>query len=317
VNPRWQVRFKGQLSPDAKAQLAQWGAYLVGQQVGVPARTEDEQIVWLRAADGDEAIASLKTALSSYWQFSDFIAEPVNYTMYLGFLESEHEALEAVTHEAGLEDPRVSMVVIHEPSKGSAELLLEIPAADQDAAVKQAQTLYAELRQRADLPPADALYGFLGRTGYFPTIPVVAPLRHVELGQNAHKLFDDGTYDYAVVTTQTACELLVFDGITELLEAQGESPVADFARSWFEKSGRTPSLKDDRLRELWTLLTGDKVQEQDWWHAYSEHLVRRHGVVHRGTEPTKAEADESLKATDAFRAHVRTKLNEALGREDL
>lgn len=314
MNPRWQIHFKGQLSPDAKAELAQWGAYLVGQQVGVSVRPEDEKVVWLRAADGDEAIARLRAALSLYGQFSDFIAEPVNYTMYLGFLESEHEALEAVTHEAGLEDPRVSMVVIHEPSKGSAELLLEISAADQDAAVEQARALYAELRYQAGLPPADALYGFLGRTGHFPTIPVVPPPRHVELGHRAHKLFDGDEYEYAVVAAQTACERLVFDGINELLEAQGESPAADFARLWFERSSRTPSLKDDRLQELWTLLTGDKVQEQDWWHAYSEHLVRRHGVVHRGTEPTEAEADESLKATDAFRAHVTAKLNEALGR---
>ncbi len=74
---------------------------------------------------------------------------------------------------------------------------------------------------------------------------------------------------------------------------------------WFEKSGQTPSLIDDRLRQLWTLLTGDKVQGQDkWWDDYRKHVVRRHGIVHRGYEPTKAEADESLKATDAFRTHI-------------
>jgi hypothetical protein len=206
------------------------------------------------------------------------------------------------------------MVVIQEPSKGSAELLLEISASDQDAAAEQARALYAELRYQAGLPPADALYGFLGRTGYFPTIPVVPLPRHVELGQRAHKLFDDGKYEYAVVTAQTACERLVFEGINELLDAQGESPISEFARSWFERSSRTPSLKDDRLQELWTALTGDKIQKQDWWHGYSEHLVRRHGVVHRGTEPTEAAADESLKATDAFRTHVTVKLNETLGR---
>jgi len=35
VNPRWHVHFKGELSPDAEAELAQWGADLVGQQVGI------------------------------------------------------------------------------------------------------------------------------------------------------------------------------------------------------------------------------------------------------------------------------------------
>lgn len=104
------------------------------------------------------------------------------------------------------------------------------------------------------------------------------------------------------------------DGITELLDAQEESPAADFARLWFEKSSRTASPKEDRLRDLWILLTGDEIGARDWWREYTEHLVRRHGVVHRGTEPTKSEADESLKATDAFRVHITQVLNEALGR---
>lgn len=104
----------------------------------------------------------------------------------------------------------------------------------------------------------------------------------------------------------------MFDGITELLDGQDESASADFAREWFKKNGQPPSLKNERLQQLWTLLTGDEVQKQDWWKAYTEHVGRRHGIVHRGTESTKAEADESLKATDAFRAQVALKVKEAL-----
>jgi hypothetical protein len=306
MNPRWQVSFKGSiLTEDALDELAHRGIALASHEARpLGDGTDLAATVWVRAVDEAEAISLVENAINLYGQFSDFTAEPVNYTMYLGFLESERQALEEVTHEVGLEDPRVSMVVISEPSKGSAELLLEIPAADQDAAVEQARTLYAELRQQAGLPPADPLYGFLGRAGHFPTIPMVAPLRHVELGKQAHKLFEDGIYNCAVIISQTACELLVFEGFTDLLEAQGESPSADFARLWFQKC-RTTSMTDDRLRELWTLLTGDKIQEQhQWWPAYKDHVGRRNGAAHRGTEPTKAQAEESLKATDAFRTHV-------------
>lgn len=208
------------------------------------------------------------------------------------------------------------MVVIHEPSRGSAELLFELSADSQESAVQQARAVYAALRQRAGLEAALPLYGFLGPTGHFPTIPVVPPPRHVELAQRAQQLFDNGMLDYAVVAAQTACELLVFDAITELLVAQGESASANFARHWFDTSSQTQSLNDDRLQRLWTFLTGDKAQSQVWWDAYKKHIGRRHGIVHRGYEPTAAEASESLRATADFRAHIAARLSAALSGED-
>ncbi len=109
------------------AELAQQGIFLVGRQVGLPARPVDQHIAWVRAASADDALTALKRALSSYGEVTLLGAEPVNFTMYLGFLESEQEALEEVTHDAGNHDPRVSMVIISEPSKGSAERGMRIP----------------------------------------------------------------------------------------------------------------------------------------------------------------------------------------------
>jgi hypothetical protein len=299
------------------ARIADVGAFLVAQRLRLgPDGTEHPlgATVWIYAPDGGAAIQVLKNLLADYGQFSDFTAIPVNFHMYLGFLESERGAIEAVSHEVGLEDPRVSMVVIHEPTKGSAELVLEIPAADKEAAVVEALNIYRDLRDRAGLQAAEPLYGFLGPTGYFPTTPIAEPARHEELAQRAEKLFAEGVYDYAVVAAQTSCERMVFDGITELIESNGDTATGDMARAWFDQCGQAPSMRDERLQKLWTVLTGDKVQEKPWWAAYKGHTVRRHGVVHRGTEPAKSEARDSLDAAAAFRGHIKAKLDDALGR---
>ncbi len=114
------------------------------------------------------------------------------------------------------------------------------------------------------MPPADALYGFLGPTGYFPTVPIVPLPRYAELAQEAGALFDSGSYDHAVILAQTSCEVLVGEAITDILAALEETAGAQFARYWFQKNGQTPSLKDQRAQQLWTSLTGDTIQGHDW-----------------------------------------------------
>jgi hypothetical protein len=302
------------LSPDADAALAHAGiirvagrSRIAGDGTAYPTSTT----VWLRADDEQAAISRVRNALAPYRALGEVVtATPVNFLMYLGFLESEAGALEAAADDMRSEDPRVSMVVWREPSDGSAELMLEIPATDQDDAVEQARQLYAELRERAGLPPADALYGFLGRSGPLPPTAPEPPPRHVELAKRAQRLFDDGTYDFAIVAAQTSCEIFAFDAISELLEACEEGVPRRFTSSWFEKS-RTHSLAEETLRDLWNALAEDTIQKEPWWESYRQHIVRRHGIVHRGSTPSKDEAEHSLKAAESFRAHLVARLGEA------
>ncbi len=302
------------MTEDALDELAHAGITLVSHQARpLGDGTDLHAMVWLRAADEAEAISLVKNALDLYGSFSDFKAKPVNYSMYLGFLEAEAPEMEAEARNVAAQDPRISSVLASDPSKGAAELLLDIPADDADDAVEQAKAIYADLRARAGLPHAEPLYGFLGPTGYFPTTPL--PLRsprHIELAQQARQLFDAGSYDYAVVAAQTACEVMAFDAINELLTAGSGAVTLLFASRWFAKNNKTPSLNEDRLRDLWNALAEDEIQSTEWWASYKDHLGRRHGIVHRGAVPTEGEAEQSLKATDAFRTHVSLKIQEAL-----
>lgn len=214
--PRWQVSFKGQLSDDALAELAHRGIDVAVGRVRLAADGTEHRLsttVWLRASDASDAITKVSAALAPYGSFRDFEASPVNWMMYVGFLESEASPVEAIVGDFAAEDPRVMGVVLSEPAKGSAEVMLEIPAATREDAIAQARAVYADLRKRAGLPPAEPLYGFLGRTGNFPTDPIQPQPRYVELRQRAQYLFDEGSYDYTVVAAQTACEVLVLGAI--------------------------------------------------------------------------------------------------------
>jgi hypothetical protein len=312
MNPRWQVSFKGHLTGDALAELAQRGIDVSAGRVRLAADGTEHRrstTVWLRASDARDAIAKVKATLALYGSFRDFEARPVNWLMYLGFLESEASAIEAVVGDFATEDPRVMGVVLSEPAKGSAEIMLEIPAATREDAVGQARAVYADLRSRAGLPVAEPLYGFLGRTGHYPIDPIQPPPRYVALRQRAQNLLDEGSYDYAVIAAQTACEVLTFEAITDLLKLSSEGgSTLSFATAWFEKNNRTPSLRDDRLRDLWNALAADQIQEARWWSSYQTHVVRRHGIVHRGSEATKSEAEHSLQASADFIEHVASKL---------
>jgi hypothetical protein len=302
LNPRWQVSFKGLLTEDARDLLAQAGIVEVADK--------EHPTVWLRAADKPNAIKHIKNVLAPYGSFSDFEAAPVNYSMYLGFLESEATVLSAATEMNG--DPRVSAIA-STAGTGSAEIYLEIPADSRDDAVRQAKAVYADLRAQAGLPPAEPLYGFLGQSGHFPSEPISppSPQRPDELADRSRQLFDEKTYDYAIVAAQTACEVTTFDAITKLLEDSSESAALRFTNRWLATNKRY-SLNEDRLRELWNVFTGDEIQKEAWWRPYQEHVVRRHRIVHEGWTPSRREAEQSLKAADSFRAHIKANMQQAL-----
>ena len=207
--------------------------------------------VWVRATDDQTAIAVVKAVLESYGSFDAFSARSVSYLMEVGFLDSEAAAIEAVIKEASDQDLRISPFVSLEPSKSSAEILLELPATDQDDATKQAREIYADLRRHAGLSPAEALYGFIRPLGPFPP-------EHVKFAERARRLLGKGTYDYAIVAAQTSCELITATAIAELRAVREEPREPEFANRWFDRRGRALNLLDSRLRRYWNALAEDE-----------------------------------------------------------
>lgn len=144
LNARWQVSCRGSLGYNALNALAAFGIEWIA------GKSSQKVVATTRAADAENAIARVRDVIEPYGTFSNWRATPINFMMYVGFLESEANAIDAAAVELRHSDLRVRSV-IREPSKASAELLLEMSAQDREDASEQARDVYADVRRRAGL----------------------------------------------------------------------------------------------------------------------------------------------------------------------
>jgi hypothetical protein len=123
---------------------------------------------------------------------------------------------------------------------------------------------------------------------------------HNDLMQQAKVLLDEGKYPLAVVVAQTACEVLGEQMMTLLTESVDER-----VRRWIrDRLPRTVDLDDERVRVLYTALSGDPIESQPFWSDYKEHVKLRHRVVHRGVRVTEADARRSYGAAQRLLEHL-------------
>src|ERR1700730_2795631 len=109
------------------------------------------------------------------------------------------------------------------------------------------------------------------------------PRSHEQLLSAARQLIDEGReekYRFAVVMAQAACEVLTEQVMAALIErVQPES-----LREWVgEAVKHRNGFHVDRVRNLYTALTGDQIKMgEGLWQQYKKHAERRHRVVHGG-----------------------------------
>ncbi len=120
----------------------------------------------------------------------------------------------------------------------------------------------------------------------------------------ARSLIDDGQFSIAIVIAHMACEIASERVLSDAFAHKGiqylEESLNDLLNGY--------SLANERLRTLYTALTGDEVQKQSFWQKFRESATCRNQIVHRGTIVGKAEAEESFKATSDLVAHLRKQL---------
>jgi hypothetical protein len=130
--------------------------------------------------------------------------------------------------------------------------------------------------------------------------------RHFELLTSAMHLLDEGRYDFAVLSLQTALEIYLERQIARLLEwrrlgSLGQVIYVSLVRNyWFP---------DRRLQALWCGLTGDDIKAintQGWWAGYCLHRKLRNSIVHRGHKASKAETEASVRTTLAAMEYIQS-----------
>jgi hypothetical protein len=162
-------------------------------------------------------------------------------------------------------------------------LQIEVPAEQQGVAEVEGRELYAQARARAGLAPdGDPQIAVLS------AVPAAAP--YERLLDEAEALIDRREYDWAVVRSQTACEVYAALALDRIAGDIGEDRRV-FRKIW---------LGDRADRARFRDLTGAEIAQQPWWPSYHAHVLRRNAIVHQGVRASERQAVGSIQAAREF-----------------
>jgi hypothetical protein len=100
--------------------------------------------------------------------------------------------------------------------------------------------------------------------------------------------------------------LLLYEVCTEavLTGALRERVKDDDVADLITDSLSSYSPTNDKVKKRYEVLFGHRIQNEPFWQPLTEHVARRHTVVHRGEEATSQEADDSIAAVEKTIRHL-------------
>lgn len=117
----------------------------------------------------------------------------------------------------------------------------------------------------------------------------------------ARRLIDEGQFSIAVVVAHMACEIATERSLSESFNRKGlkylEEPIYEFLNGY--------NLANDKIRKLYTALTGDEIQKQPFWEKFKNSARCRNHIVHEGITVKKAEAENSFEAARDLITHLK------------
>ena len=114
----------------------------------------------------------------------------------------------------------------------------------------------------AEAHPASAPLG--GQGGVSANADVLTYPRH--LLAYARTLIDQSHYGMAVIVSHMACEIATERRLSEAIVVKG----VEYLRSQLLRRNAGYSLYNERLRCLYTTLTGDNIQKEPFWPKFKE-----------------------------------------------
>jgi hypothetical protein len=118
----------------------------------------------------------------------------------------------------------------------------------------------------------------------------------------ARSLIDQGElrFGIAVIVAHMACEIATERSLSIAFANRGlqylENPVTDFLNGY--------NLANDKIRRLYTALTGDEVQKAAFWDKFKKASQQRNKVIHGGVIVTQTDAEEAYRAADDLLVHM-------------
>jgi hypothetical protein len=119
----------------------------------------------------------------------------------------------------------------------------------------------------------------------------------------AKELLKQGHPAMAVVAANTACEYRVERVVSKAISRSGlRQPVEEAISDLLPSYG----LANDRVRALYSALTGDAVHQQPFWSDFKAGAKLRNDVVHRGARASVQQAESAVAAAESLLRHLAT-----------
>jgi len=104
----------------------------------------------------------------------------------------------------------------------------------------------------------------------------------------------------AIVIAQMACEVAAERSMAEAFQAKAltylKDPILAFVNGF--------NLAPPRIRELYSSLISDEIQNEPFWQVFKTSEVLRNGIVHNGKIVGRSDAEASLTAAIALVTHL-------------
>jgi hypothetical protein len=254
--------------------------------------------LWVRAQDAGSAERAVEEALPGLPAVES--AGPLLYSVTVEVPAEDVRALEEALTARRRDTGKIGPLITPASDDAPAELLLDVDADTDDQAIHLAGQHYDELRREAQLLPAVPRFRWLYPPWPAQQRPAQPPRHQVLLGRAWRLLLREENFDGAVVTAQSAVEVLVVSQLGQRLQRE---PIGEL-RGYILTGVRKHNLNDESTQRLWQVLTGDRINQADPWREYKLHLDRRNDIVHRGAEITRADAESSVAIAEAMIRHI-------------
>ncbi len=111
---------------------------------------------------------------------------------------------------------------------------------------------------------------------------------------------DDKLCGLATIVAHLACEVAIERSLSDSFARKGiqalEEPMTDVLNGY--------NLANDKVRNLYTSLTGDDIRERPFWGNFIRSAKRRDAIIRKGLIVGRTDAEESIQAASDFLAHL-------------
>ena len=118
----------------------------------------------------------------------------------------------------------------------------------------------------------------------------------------SQELILGGEHNVATVVAHMACEVAAEQALSRAFATKGLEYLEDAVTDFFNGF----NLGNELIRNLYNALAGREIHEQPFWQAFKGSATRRNGIMHRGENATKEQAEATYEAAGKLIAYLKS-----------